>query len=145
MSVIYHRHLLPSMHMKWVIMSVNAAIHLLIPEIQSSNIYYWPPVLAGYPHGTRHQSRHWFYDITPLLRSHVNAVIDALLLQPEGLMDMKWTAWVSCRGTWFVFASFAGRSAWVRRDFAVSRVSYTIFASKAYALEYGKERAWDAK
>ena len=51
-----------------------------------------------------------FYDITPLLRSHIDAVIDALLAAlPEGLMDeVDCLGAVEARG--FVFASMlAGR------------------------------------
>ena len=81
-----------------------------------------------------------FYDITPLLRSHVDAVIDALLAAlPEGLMDeVDCLGAVEARG--FVFASMlAGR---LGKGMILLRKPGKLpppVANKAYALEYGKD------
>ena len=81
-----------------------------------------------------------FYDITPLLRSHVDAVIDALLdALPEGLMDeVDCLGAVEARG--FVFASLlAGR---LGKGMILLRKPGKLpppVANKSYALEYGKD------
>ena len=81
-----------------------------------------------------------FYDITPLLRSHINDVIDALLAAlPEGLMDeVDCLGAVEARG--FVFASLlAGR---LGKGMILLRKPGKLpppVANKAYALEYGKD------
>ena len=81
-----------------------------------------------------------FYDITPLLRSHVDAVIDALLdALPEGLMDeVDCLGAVEARG--FVFASMlSGR---LGKGMILLRKPGKLpppVANKAYALEYGKD------
>lgn len=82
-----------------------------------------------------------FYDITPLLRHHIDAVIDALLaVLPAGLMDeVDCLGAVEARG--FVFASLlAGR---LGKGMILLRKSGKLpppVANKAYALEYGKDR-----
>ena len=81
-----------------------------------------------------------FYDITPLLRSHINEVIDALLaVLPEGIMDeVDCLGAVEARG--FVFASLlAGR---LGKGMILLRKPGKLpppVANKAYALEYGKD------
>lgn len=81
-----------------------------------------------------------FYDITPLLRSHINEVIDALLAAlPKGLMDeVDCLGAVEARG--FVFASLlAGR---LGKGMILLRKPGKLpppVANKAYALEYGKD------
>ena len=81
-----------------------------------------------------------FYDITPLLRSHINEVIDALLaVLPEGLMDeIDCLGAVEARG--FVFASLlAGR---LGKGMILLRKPGKLpppVANKSYALEYGKD------
>ena len=81
-----------------------------------------------------------FYDITPLLRSHVDEVIDAMLaVLPEGLMDkVDCLGAVEARG--FVFASLlAGR---LGKGMILLRKAGKLpppVANKAYALEYGKD------
>ena len=81
-----------------------------------------------------------FYDITPLLRSHIDEVIDALLAAlPEGLMDeVDCLGAVEARG--FVFASLlAGR---LGKGMILLRKPGKLpppVANKAYALEYGKD------
>lgn len=81
-----------------------------------------------------------FYDITPLLRSHVNDVIDALLDSlPAGLLDdVDCFGAVEARG--FVFASLlAGR---LGKGMLLLRKAGKLpppVANKAYALEYGKD------
>lgn len=81
-----------------------------------------------------------FYDITPLLRSHIDEVIDELLAAlPEGLMDdVDCLGAVEARG--FVFASLlAGR---LGKGMILLRKPGKLpppVANKAYALEYGKD------
>ncbi|MGO2885172.1 adenine phosphoribosyltransferase [Psychrobacter celer] len=81
-----------------------------------------------------------FYDITPLLRSHVDAVIDALLAAlPEGCLDeVDCLGAIEARG--FVFASLlAGR---LGKGMILLRKPGKLpppVANKAYALEYGKD------
>ena len=81
-----------------------------------------------------------FYDITPLLRDHINAVIDALLATlPDGLMDnVDCLGAVEARG--FVFASLiAGR---LGKGMILLRKPGKLpppVANKSYALEYGKD------
>ncbi|GAA0319024.1 adenine phosphoribosyltransferase [Psychrobacter aestuarii] len=81
-----------------------------------------------------------FYDITPLLRSHVDELIDALLdALPEGLMDeVDCLGAVEARG--FVFASLlAGR---LGKGMILLRKPGKLpppVANKSYALEYGKD------
>lgn len=81
-----------------------------------------------------------FYDITPLLRSHINEVIDALLAAlPTGLLDeVDCLGAVEARG--FVFASLlAGR---LGKGMILLRKPGKLpppVANKAYALEYGKD------
>lgn len=81
-----------------------------------------------------------FYDITPLLRSHIEAVIDALLAAlPKGVMDeVDCLGAVEARG--FVFASLlAGR---LGKGMILLRKPGKLpppVANKAYALEYGKD------
>ncbi len=81
-----------------------------------------------------------FYDITPLLRSHINEVIDALLAAlPDGLMDeVDCLGAVEARG--FVFASLlAGR---LGKGMILLRKPGKLpppVANKSYALEYGKD------
>ena len=81
-----------------------------------------------------------FYDITPLLRNHINAVIDALLAAlPEGLLDeVDCLGAVEARG--FVFASLlAGR---LGKGMILLRKPGKLpppVANKAYSLEYGKD------
>lgn len=81
-----------------------------------------------------------FYDITPLLRSHINEVIDALLAAlPAGLMDeVDCLGAVEARG--FVFASLlAGR---LGKGMILLRKPGKLpppVANKSYALEYGKD------
>lgn len=81
-----------------------------------------------------------FYDITPLLRSHINAVIDEMLaVFPKGLLDeVDCLGAVEARG--FVFASLlAGR---LGKGMILLRKPGKLpppVANKAYALEYGKD------
>lgn len=81
-----------------------------------------------------------FYDITPLLRSHVNAVIDELLaaLPDDFLATVDCFAAVEARG--FVFASLlAGR---LGKGMVLIRKSGKLpppVANKSYALEYGDD------
>ena len=81
-----------------------------------------------------------FYDITPLLRSHINAVIDEMLaVLPAGLLDeVDCLGAVEARG--FVFASLlAGR---LGKGMILLRKPGKLpppVANKAYALEYGKD------
>lgn len=81
-----------------------------------------------------------FYDITPLLRNHVNAVIDALLSAlPNGVFDeIDCFAGVEARG--FIFASLlAGRTG---KGMVLVRKEGKLpppVANKSYALEYGKD------
>ncbi|WP_350557925.1 adenine phosphoribosyltransferase [Psychrobacter sp. CAL346-MNA-CIBAN-0220] len=81
-----------------------------------------------------------FYDITPLLRSHINDVIDAMLaVLPEGLLDeVDCLGAVEARG--FVFASLiAGR---LGKGIILLRKPGKLpppVTNKAYALEYGKD------
>ncbi|WP_201526098.1 MULTISPECIES: adenine phosphoribosyltransferase [Psychrobacter] len=81
-----------------------------------------------------------FYDITPLLRSHINEVVDALLaVLPAGLLDeVDCLGAVEARG--FVFASLiAGR---LGKGMILLRKPGKLpppVANKAYALEYGKD------
>jgi adenine phosphoribosyltransferase len=81
-----------------------------------------------------------FYDITPLLRSHINEVIDELLaVLPAGLLDeVDCFGAVEARG--FVFASLlAGR---LGKGMILLRKPGKLpppVANKAYALEYGKD------
>ncbi|MEN6670659.1 adenine phosphoribosyltransferase [Psychrobacter sp. B38] len=81
-----------------------------------------------------------FYDITPLLRSHIDDVIDALLAAlPDGLIDeVDCLGAVEARG--FVFASLlAGR---LGKGMILLRKPGKLpppVANKAYALEYGKD------
>ena len=81
-----------------------------------------------------------FYDITPLLRSHIHEVIDALLAAlPSGLMDeVDCLGAVEARG--FVFASLlSGR---LGKGMILLRKPGKLpppVANKAYALEYGKD------
>lgn len=81
-----------------------------------------------------------FYDITPLLRNHVEAVIDAMLASlPAGLMEkVDCLGAVEARG--FVFASLlAGR---LGKGIILLRKAGKLpppVANKAYALEYGKD------
>ena len=81
-----------------------------------------------------------FYDITPLLRGHINAVIDEMLaVLPAGLLDeVDCLGAVEARG--FVFASLlAGR---LGKGMILLRKPGKLpppVANKAYALEYGKD------
>ena len=81
-----------------------------------------------------------FYDITPLLRSHINEVIEALLaVLPKGLLDdVDCLGAVEARG--FVFASLlAGK---LGKGMILLRKPGKLpppVANKAYALEYGKD------
>ena len=81
-----------------------------------------------------------FYDITPLLRSHINAVIDEMLaVLPADLLDeVDCLGAVEARG--FVFASLlAGR---LGKGMILLRKPGKLpppVANKAYALEYGKD------
>lgn len=81
-----------------------------------------------------------FYDITPLLRSHINAVIDAMLaVLPAGLLEqVDCLGAVEARG--FVFASLlAGR---LGKGMILLRKPGKLpppVANKAYSLEYGKD------
>lgn len=81
-----------------------------------------------------------FYDITPLLRNHVNDVIDALLSAlPDGVFDeIDCFAGVEARG--FIFASLlAGRTG---KGMVLVRKEGKLpppVANKSYALEYGKD------
>ena len=81
-----------------------------------------------------------FYDITPLLRSHINEVVDAMLAAlPVGLMDeVDCLGAVEARG--FVFASLlAGR---LGKGMILLRKPGKLpppVANKAYALEYGED------
>ncbi len=81
-----------------------------------------------------------FYDITPLLRSHIDAVVDEMLAAlPEGLMEsVDCLGAVEARG--FVFAGLlAGR---LGKGMILLRKAGKLpppVANKAYALEYGKD------
>lgn len=81
-----------------------------------------------------------FYDITPLLRGHIDEVIDALLAAlPEGLIDdVDCLAAIEARG--FVFASLlAGR---LGKSMILLRKPGKLpppVANKSYALEYGED------
>ena len=81
-----------------------------------------------------------FYDITPLLRDHVPAVIEALLAAlPEGLLDtIDSFAAIEARG--FIFASLlAGHTG---KGIVLVRKEGKLpppVANKSYALEYGKD------
>ncbi len=81
-----------------------------------------------------------FYDITPLLHGHVNAVIDALLAAlPNGLLEnIDCFAAIEARG--FIFASLlAGR---LGKGMILLRKPGKLpppVTSKAYALEYGED------
>ncbi|WP_182406449.1 adenine phosphoribosyltransferase [Psychrobacter sp. GP33] len=81
-----------------------------------------------------------FYDITPLLRSYIDSVIDALLAAlPAGLLDeVDCLGAVEARG--FVFASLlAGR---LGKGMILLRKPGKLpppVANKSYALEYGKD------
>lgn len=81
-----------------------------------------------------------FYDITPLLRTHIDPVIDALLAAlPEGLLDeVECLAAIEARG--FVFASLlAGR---LGKGIILLRKPGKLpppVANKSYALEYGND------
>lgn len=81
-----------------------------------------------------------FYDITPLLRSHIDEVIDELLAAlPDGLLDeVDCLGAVEARG--FVFASLlAGR---LGKGMILLRKPGKLpppVANKSYALEYGKD------
>lgn len=81
-----------------------------------------------------------FYDITPLLLNHVDAVIDALLAAlPEGLLDeVDCLVAIEARG--FVFASLlAGR---LGKGMMLLRKPGKLpppVANKSYALEYGSD------
>lgn len=81
-----------------------------------------------------------FYDITPLLRSHINEVIDEMLAAlPDGLLDtVDFFGAVEARG--FVFASLlSGR---LGKGMVLLRKAGKLpppVANKAYALEYGKD------
>lgn len=81
-----------------------------------------------------------FYDITPLLRNHIKAVIEALLAAlPEGVFEqIDCFAGVEARG--FIFASLlAGHTGkgmiLVRKE---GKLPPPV-ANKSYALEYGKD------
>lgn len=81
-----------------------------------------------------------FYDITPLLRNHVTAVIDEMLAAlPAGVFDeIDCFAGVEARG--FIFASLlAGRTG---KGMVLVRKEGKLpppVANKSYALEYGKD------
>lgn len=81
-----------------------------------------------------------FYDITPLLLNHVDAVIDAMLeALPEGLMDeVDCLVAIEARG--FVFASLlAGR---LGKGMLLLRKPGKLpppVANMSYALEYGSD------
>lgn len=81
-----------------------------------------------------------FFDITPLLRTHVNETIDAMLdtLGDELLANIDCFAAIEARG--FIFASLlAGRTG---KGMFLLRKSGKLpppTANKAYALEYGKD------
>lgn len=81
-----------------------------------------------------------FYDITPLLRNHIKAVIEALLAAlPDGVFEqIDCFAGVEARG--FIFASLlAGHTGkgmiLVRKE---GKLPPPV-ANKSYALEYGKD------
>lgn len=81
-----------------------------------------------------------FYDITPLLRNHIKAVIEALLAAlPDGMFEqIDCFAGVEARG--FIFASLlAGHTGkgmiLVRKE---GKLPPPV-ANKSYALEYGKD------
>ncbi|WP_019672991.1 adenine phosphoribosyltransferase [Psychrobacter lutiphocae] len=81
-----------------------------------------------------------FYDITPLLLSHVNEVIDAMLgALPEGLLD-KVDCLVAIEARGFVFASLlAGR---LGKGIILLRKPGKLpppVGNKSYALEYGDD------
>lgn len=81
-----------------------------------------------------------FYDITPLLKTHINEVIDALLMAlPDGLLDeVDYLAAIEARG--FVFASLlAGR---LGMGMILLRKPGKLpppVANKSYVLEYGQD------
>lgn len=81
-----------------------------------------------------------FYDITPLLRTHINQVIDALLAAlPEGMLEsVDCLAAIEARG--FVFASLlSGR---LGKGIILLRKPGKLpppVANKSYALEYGND------
>lgn len=81
-----------------------------------------------------------FYDITPLLRHHVNAVIDEMLaVLPEGLLDeVDCLVAIEARG--FIFAGLlAGR---LGKGMYLLRKPGKLpppVANKSYALEYGTD------
>ncbi len=81
-----------------------------------------------------------FFDITPLLLTHIDEVIDALLdALPDGLLDeVDYLAAVEARG--FIFASLlAGR---LGKGMVLLRKPGKLpppVANKSYALEYGKD------
>lgn len=81
-----------------------------------------------------------FYDITPLLRTHIEPVIDELLAAlPEGLLDeVDCLAAIEARG--FVFASLlSGR---LGKGIILLRKPGKLpppVANKSYALEYGND------
>lgn len=81
-----------------------------------------------------------FFDITPLLRDHVNETIDALLAAlPVGYLDeIDYFAGIEARG--FVFASLlAGRTG---KGMLLLRKQGKLpppVSSKGYALEYGTD------
>ena len=81
-----------------------------------------------------------FYDITPLLRTHITPVIDALIAAlPEGLLDeVDCLAAVEARG--FVFASLL--AARLDKGIILLRKPGKLpppVANKSYALEYGND------
>lgn len=81
-----------------------------------------------------------FYDITPLLRAHVNAVIDALLAAiPQPVFEaVDCFGAIEARG--FIFASLlAGRTG---KGMVLVRKEGKLpppVANKSYALEYGSD------
>lgn len=81
-----------------------------------------------------------FYDITPLLREHIDEVIDALLAAlPKGLLDdIDCLVAIEARG--FIFASLlAGR---LGMGMILLRKPGKLpppVANKSYALEYGQD------
>ncbi len=81
-----------------------------------------------------------FFDITPLLLTHINEVIDALIeALPEGLLDeVDYLAGIEARG--FIFCSLlAGR---LGKGLVLLRKPGKLpppVANKSYALEYGED------
>ena len=81
-----------------------------------------------------------FYDITPLLRAHINAVIDALLAAiPQPVFEaVDCFGAIEARG--FIFASLlAGRTG---KGMVLVRKEGKLpppVANKSYALEYGSD------